>query len=124
MSEWLDVKVDTIRDDDMMHLKSHLTYLGRSTFIATERYASHPALKGMEVIVVPRGEEYAADTLALDDTVLMAAGLVESHRLVRDAGFAPCDVGVLGASTIMQPGGLLWTRELTLPEMESLIASR
>ena len=94
MSEWLDVEVNTIRDDDMMHLKSHLTYLGRGTFIATEKYASHPALRGTEVIVVPRGEEYAADTLAVDDTVLMAAGRVESHRLVRDAGFRviPMDV--------------------------------
>ena len=94
MREWLDVEVDIIKDDDMMHLKSHLTYLGRDAFIVTERYASHPALKGMEVIVVPRGEEYAADTLAVDDTVLMAAGRVESHRLVRDAGFEvmPMDV--------------------------------
>ena len=94
MSEWLDVNVDTIRDGDMMHLKSHLTYLGRDKFVATEKYASHPTLKDMEVIVVPRGEEYAADTLAVNDTVLMAAGRVESHRLVRDAGFEviPMDV--------------------------------
>ena len=94
MSEWLDVDVDTITDDDMMHLKSHLTYLGSGTLIATERYASRPALEGMEVIVVPRGEEYAADTLAVGDTVLMAAGREESHHLVRNAGFKviPMDV--------------------------------
>ena len=43
--------------------------------------------------------------------------------LVRDSGFEPCDVGTLEDSTIMQPGGLLWTRELTLQAMEALIAS-
>jgi predicted dinucleotide-binding enzyme len=46
------------------------------------------------------------------------------ENLVRDAGFEPCDVGTLEDSAIMQPGGLLWTRELTLSEMEALIASR
>ena len=94
MSEWLEVGVDTIRDDDMMHLKSHLTYLGRGVFIGTKRCARHPALEGSEVIVVPGGEEYAADTLAIDGTVLMAAGRVESHHLVKGAGFEviPMDV--------------------------------
>ena len=87
MGDWLGVKVDTICDEGMMHLKSHVTYLGEDTFISTEKYAGHPALEGMSVIVVPRGEEYAADTLTIDDTVLMPAGLTESQHLVGLAGF-------------------------------------
>lgn len=87
MSEWLEVEVDSIEDPEMMHLKSHVTYLGRNTVIATKKYADHPSLRGHEIIVVPPGEEYAADTLAVGDTVLMAAGRSRSHDLVRRAGF-------------------------------------
>ena len=95
MSEWLEVEVDTIEDLRMMHLKSHVTYLGNDIVIATEKLAEHQCLKGCEVIVVPPGEEYAADTLAIDDTVLMASGRPRSHELVRRAGFKviPLDVG-------------------------------
>jgi dimethylargininase len=94
MSEWLEVEVDTIEDAGMMHLKSHVTYLGRDTVIATKNYSDHPSLRDLEVIVVPPGEEYAADTLTLRDTVLMPAGRDRSHELVREAGFdvIPLDV--------------------------------
>ncbi|MDH3364472.1 MAG: arginine deiminase-related protein [Thermoplasmata archaeon] len=94
MGEWLAVKVDAIEDEEMMHLKSHVTYLGEGTLIATEKYSNHPALRGMDVIVVPKGEEYAADTLAIDDTVLMPAGRRESQRLVESAGFKVIPVDV------------------------------
>ncbi len=87
MGEWLEVDIDTIDDSRMMHLKSHVTYLGDGKFITTRRFADHPALRGAEVIVVPEGEEYAADTLSVNGTVLMPSGRTASHELVRKAGF-------------------------------------
>ena len=87
MGEWLDVRVDTIDDPEIMHLKSYVTYLGQGIVIASKKYADHPSLAAMKVIVVPDGDEYAADTLAIDDTVLMPAGREKAHARVRDAGF-------------------------------------
>ena len=87
MSDWLEVPVDTIVDGSIMHLKSYLTYLGRGCVIVNRRYASHPALESLETIVVPDGEEYAADTLMIDDTVMMPASCPTAHDLVRRAGF-------------------------------------
>ena len=94
MRDWLEVRVDTIEDSSMMHLKSHVTYLGEGVAIATERFAKHPALQGLQVVVVPKGEEYAADTLAIGDSVLMPSGMKEAHHLVERAGFKviPMDV--------------------------------
>ena len=71
----------------MMHLKSYITYLARDTVIATRAFADDPSLAGLNVLVVPRGDEYAADTLTIDDTVLMPARRERSHELVREAGF-------------------------------------
>jgi dimethylargininase len=87
MGEWLEVVVDTIEDSEIMHLKSYISYLGRGTVISTREYAGDPTLVGTEVLVVPVGDEYAADALAIDDTVLMPAGRERAQRLVRDAGF-------------------------------------
>ena len=94
LREWLGVPVDIIEDPGIVHIKSYVTYLGRGTMIATGKYASHPALEGFQVLVVPEGEEYAADTLAIGNTVVMPAGLPRAHELVREAGFdmIPLDV--------------------------------
>jgi dimethylargininase len=87
MRKWLSVPVDTIADPSIVHLKSYVTYLGKGIMIATRKYANHPALEGFDVLVVPEGEEYAADTLAIDDAVLMPAGRGHAHEMVREAGF-------------------------------------
>lgn len=87
MSEWLGVKVDTIRDIGMVHLKSYVTYLGRNTLIASSRFAKHDLFKQFTVIELPDKEAYAADTLAIGDTVLMASGRPDAQKLVKLAGF-------------------------------------
>lgn len=87
MADWLEADVDTIVDPEIMHLKSYVTYLGDDTVILNRRYASHPALDGLKAIVVPDGEDYAADTLTIDDTVLMPASCPNAQELVRRAGF-------------------------------------
>jgi len=94
MKDWLGVPVDTIADPGIVHLKSYVTYLGRRMMISTRKYANHPALRGYRVLVAPEGEEYAADTLAVGDAVIMPAGLLRAHEMVREAGFdvIPLDV--------------------------------
>jgi len=104
MQAWLEVPVATIFDPGIMHLKSYVTYLGRNTMIATEKYATHPALEGFQMIIPPGNDEYAADTLAVGDTVLMAKGYPEAHVMVKEAGF---DVVVLNVSEIQKCDGAL-----------------
>lgn len=95
MRDWLGVRVDIIADPEIMHLKSYVTSLGGDRVISTRKYSTHPALEGLEVLVIPEGEEYAADTLTVGDTVLMPIGYPRSHMMVREAGYEviPMDVG-------------------------------
>ena len=104
MHEWLGVPVATIFDPGIMHLKSYVTYLGNRIMIATERYAHHPALEGFQILIPPGKDEYAADTLAVGDTVLMANGYPDAHKMVEEAGF---DVIVLNVSEIQKCDGAL-----------------
>jgi len=95
MGSWLGVRVDTIVDPNIVHLKSYVTYLGRNMMIVTKSYADHPALKGFRMLVVPDEERYAANTLAIGDTVLMPSGRPRAQAMVREAGFdvVSLDVG-------------------------------
>jgi len=87
MRSWFRVKIDTIADTTMMHLKSHLTHLGKNVCIVNRRYIDNMALQGLILIPLPEEDAYAADALSVGDTVLMAKGRPEAHRRVRHVGF-------------------------------------
>lgn len=71
----------------VLHLKSACTYLGNEVVILSRGCFDTNVLQGLEKIVVPRGEEYAADCLAINGTVLMAKGHSETKKLVEKEGF-------------------------------------
>jgi dimethylargininase len=104
MQEWLEVPVATIFDPTIMHLKSYVTYLGKEIMIATEKYATHPALEGFNILIPPAEDEYAADTLAVGDTILMAKGYDTAQTMVKEAGF---DVISMEVSEIQKCDGAL-----------------
>ena len=104
MQEWLEVPVATIFDPSIMHLKSYVTYLGKGIMIAAEHYATHPALESYQIIIPRSDSEYAADTLSVGDTVLMAKGYPEAYKMVEEAGFK---VVVLDVSEIQKCDGAL-----------------
>ncbi len=85
--EWLGVKIDTIEDKSIVHLKSYVTYLGEGIFVSTKKYASHPLLRDFEVIVVPDGEEYGANTLAMNDIIIMSEGHDKLIKMINEHGF-------------------------------------
>lgn len=104
MQEWLNVPVSTIFDPSIMHLKSYVSYLGKGIMISTEKYANHPALEGYNILIPPVKEDYAADTLSVGDTVLMAEGYPTAQMMVREAGF---DVISMDVSEIQKCDGAL-----------------
>lgn len=86
LADWLGVRVDTISDPAIMHLKSHVSYIRGGTVLVTKAFADKPALDGQEKLVVPDGEEYAANVLSVNGTVLMPAGFPETKALLEEAG--------------------------------------
>jgi dimethylargininase len=53
-----------------LHLKSSLNYVGADTILVTAAFANHPTIKGFRRIVCPEGEEYAANTLLVNGTLI------------------------------------------------------
>lgn len=85
--KWLNVPIETIEALDIMHLKSFVTYLDDSVFMATERFASHPLLAGYDVIRVPDDESYAANSLTINGVILVSHAANRTLTELSERGF-------------------------------------
>jgi dimethylargininase len=70
-----------------LHLKSACTYLGNDCVIVSRGHFDTHILQDYKKIVVPRGEEYAADCLGINETILMAKGYPKTKKLIEKEGF-------------------------------------
>jgi dimethylargininase len=89
-----DFKVVPVRVHNVLHLKSACTYLGEDCVVVAEGFFDMDLLRSHKRIVVPRGEEYAADCLAVNGTVMVAKGHPKTERLIERAGFSTREVDV------------------------------
>lgn len=87
MVEWLQVDSKLVTDYSIVHLKSHATYIADGLFIVSSIFANHPVFLDSEKVVVPLDEQYATNTLTIDDIVLMPAGHLRSISMVKEHGF-------------------------------------
>ena len=81
------MKVVPVKVHQVLHLKSACTYLGNGVVILSRGCFDTKVLQGLGKIFVPKGEEYAADCLAVNGTVLIAKGHAETRKLVEKEGF-------------------------------------
>ena len=67
-------RVDTIEVSEGLHLKSIVNYVGCNTVILNEEGARHPAFAEYQHIVLKQEEEYAGNTLWINDTLITPNG--------------------------------------------------
>lgn len=89
--------VDLSQYPGLLHLKSGVTFIGFETVVAIPALAGHPLLKGFDVVITDRGEEYGANCVGLpnDGGVLCAAGHPKLFESLVDRGFAPLALDML-----------------------------
>lgn len=88
MEHWLETAVHRIEDPNIMHIKSHVTYLDQNIIIVNPRYVDDPVLEPFSKIVLPTEESHSANSITIGDTVLLSARHNKTSNLVRDAGFS------------------------------------
>lgn len=69
-----------------LHLKSSLNFVGENTMLVTRDFAGHPAISDFRQIICPEGEEYAANTLLVNDTLIMPTGYSRTRALLESLG--------------------------------------
>jgi dimethylargininase len=74
--------------DGGLHLKSDVNYLGNDRLIMTTAYTFRDELADFARIVVPSGEEYAANSLPCGDRVLVPEGFAQTRNRLEQTGFS------------------------------------
>jgi dimethylargininase len=80
--------IDIRRLPGLLHLKTGLSWLGERRLLATREIAGHEGLRGWEIVRVPEGEDYAANCVRVDDTLLIARGFPATSAVLGELGYA------------------------------------
>ena len=71
----------------ILHLKSGISYLGDDHLAAIEPFASLPDFQRFNLVRVSEEEAYAANSIRVNDTVLMPWGFPETQATLETLGF-------------------------------------
>ncbi|TYB30626.1 MAG: N(G),N(G)-dimethylarginine dimethylaminohydrolase [Candidatus Mcinerneyibacterium aminivorans] len=83
-----------IKVKNYLHLKTGISYLKNNNILATKDFVNHPAFKSFNLLEVPGNEEYAANSIWVNNKVIMPGGYPETKKLVEDAGYEVLTVDV------------------------------
>jgi dimethylargininase len=79
--------VDIRAMDSILHLKSGIAAIEPRRLVLIEALADHPAFAGYDVVRVPRGEEYGANCVRVNDVVFVSEGQPNLDAQLRALGF-------------------------------------
>jgi dimethylargininase len=78
--------IDIRKVPGILHLKTGLSWLAGRQLIAWPEIAGHQAFRGWEILEVPKGEEYAANSIGVNGSFLVASGFPRTAVLLRGQG--------------------------------------
>jgi dimethylargininase len=78
---------ELIKVEEGLHLKSDVNYIGNNTLLVTEKYFSHPVFENYKKIIVDTNEAYAANSLLINDKLIVPKGFPKTKKRLYQAGF-------------------------------------
>ncbi len=84
--EPLGYQVDVIEVNGGLHLKSLVNYVGRNTLLLDKNSARHRAFADYEHLIVSQEEEYAGNTLWINDTLITPEGYGHTLQQLQQLG--------------------------------------
>lgn len=84
--EPLGYRVDAIEVGAGLHLKSIVNYVGKNTLLLDAASSAHPAFAGFEHMVIDKDEEYAGNTLWINDVLITPEGYPKTLAKIQTLG--------------------------------------
>ena len=78
---------------DVLHFKTDCSLIDDHCILATRRLASSGCFEGYDLMLVPEGEEPAANMIRYNDHIIMPAGFPQTQAMLKAAGFDVIAVG-------------------------------
>jgi dimethylargininase len=69
-----------------LHLKSSVTYVGKNTLLLTKEFEDHHEFKGYDRVVLDPAEEYAGNSLLINDCLIMPKGFPGTRKRLEALG--------------------------------------
>jgi len=82
----------TVSFEGMLHLKTGLSYLENGVLLATAQAAAHPQFADFRVLDVPHDEAFAANSVWVNDRVVMPSGYPRTRARIEAAGYTVVEV--------------------------------
>ena len=87
-------EVLTVPMTGCLHLGTGCSYIGDGRALCNRSWVDVAALKGLEIVDVAETEPWAANTLRVGDSILMAAGFPATTRRLQETGYEVRDVDI------------------------------
>ena len=72
---------------EVLHFKSDCSLIDDSCLLSTKRLASSGCFAGYNVLLVPEGEEEAANMIRYNEHIIMAKGFYKTEEMLKENGF-------------------------------------
>ena len=69
-----------------LHFKSSVNYVGKNTLLVTAEFAGKKQLQGYDQLVLDRAETYAANTLLVNEHLLIPASYPKTYNQLQPLG--------------------------------------
>jgi dimethylargininase len=76
-----------IQVEEGLHLKSDVNYIGKNTLLLTKKYFENPAFKNYKKICVHEDESYAANSLLVNEKLIVPKGFPKTKFKLQRSGF-------------------------------------
>lgn len=86
-SKKLEIKINYVKDQSVVHLKSYVSKLSENCVLVTEKYQNHDVFNKFEKLIVPEAELYAANVLEVNGNIIMPKNYPKTFELLKNEGF-------------------------------------
>ncbi|MCK4979646.1 MAG: N(G),N(G)-dimethylarginine dimethylaminohydrolase [Candidatus Delongbacteria bacterium] len=76
----------------MLHLKTGINYIENKNFLVSGEFIYHPTFNKLNKYIVPDNEAYAANSLWINDTVIVPTGFSTTKKMIEDLGYNTMEV--------------------------------
>src|SRR4030066_32033 len=90
----IDYTAETIPVATGLHLKSSVNYVGNDTLLVTKSLVNYSGFAKYQKIVLDEDEEYAANSLWINDSLLMPKGFPKTHVKLANLGLSILELDV------------------------------
>ncbi|WP_425447917.1 dimethylarginine dimethylaminohydrolase family protein [Dethiothermospora halolimnae] len=72
---------------EFLHLKTGVAYLENNNMLVSGEFIEHPDFKDFNKILIDENEQYAANSIWVNDKVLVPKGYEKTKKAIEDAGY-------------------------------------